>query len=583
MGKIARRNRTSIWKNAIRINAENDRPILSRLMGVETEYAIRCKQNATTDGAMLDFDRLANALSCRIPIAPSFRNPFRLFLANGGCISLETGASSDLKNAMLETATPECQSPRELLCYQVAMDELFSEIVSTTYGEEDAHLLKGNADAHGHTYGQHESYEMRIASGASLFFWRIGLVMMLPMIIGYRVVAAIWFALVLCASRTPKLVQACIRNLKWQKPRPDATADAEQKREVHSRVQLAPHWASTCALGLRIIHWPLATILWMNIICFALRSQRKSLSAFLVSRCIVDGAGYLDKENRFWVSARSSTINSMVGFGSYGRSCPLLRCDSWLRGLCVGPWWSLGNYLQLFNPNQRVEIAVGDSGMCEQSQYVRLGATSLVLDLIENSTPKVPRLKNPVDAIGRFSRDWMLLTTVTDRSKRQWTSLDIQHSYAASVRQMLQSKANVPIEAWKILDYWQSTLNQLHPTDDEANLPRAMLGRIDWLSKLWLLHQTNIDATWQARKKIDLRYHELSSGGYHRRLNETLELAPILDRFDVARCKRNPPLNSPATRRGYLIREFSSPECDLHVDWTHAEFVFEWKKQNVKF
>jgi hypothetical protein len=161
--------------------------------------------------------------------------------------------------------------------------------------------------------------------------------------------------------------------------------------------------------------------------------------------------------------------------------------------------------------------------------------------------------------------------------------LDIQHAYTASVRQMLQSKSNVPIEAWKILDQWQSTLNQLHPTDDEDNLPRTMLGRIDWLSKLWLLHQTNTDATWQARKKIDLRYHELSVNGYHRRLSETLELAPILDPFDISRSKRTPPVASPATQRGYLIREFSDPECKLHVDWTHAEFVIEGKKRRVEF
>ena len=117
MRKIASRNRTSIWKNAIRIKTENERPILSRLMGVETEYAIRCKQNATTSGTVLDFDRLAISLGYETPIAPSFRNPYRLFLANGGCVSLETGSSTNLNHAMLESATPECHSPRELLCY----------------------------------------------------------------------------------------------------------------------------------------------------------------------------------------------------------------------------------------------------------------------------------------------------------------------------------------------------------------------------------------------------------------------------------------------------------------------------------
>ena len=552
-------------------------------MGVETEYAIRCKHNATSAGASLDFDRLMTSLGCETPTAPSFRNPYRLFLANGGCISLETGASASLKYAMLESATPECHSPRELLCYQIAMERLLSEVVSSTFVEKDAHLLKGSADAHGHTYGQHESYEMHIAKGPMLVCWRIGLLVLLPVIFSYRFLAAIWFVLVWLSSEATSLVNRSARSIRRSVigTRPSDSSHVWSQNDRLS--SLAPRWVWLCAVGLRILHWPLSMLLWINIYCFALRPQRRHLTAFLASRCIVDGAGYLDKENRFWVSARASTVNSVIGFGSYGHSCPLFRCDSWLRGLCVGPFWSLGNYVQLFGAKQRVEIAIGDSGMCEQSQYVRLGSSALVLDLVERTNPNVPHLKNPIEAIGRFARDWMLLTSVPDRSSRQWTSLEIQHAYAAAVRQMLQSKSNVPLEAWRILDQWQSTLNQLHPTDDESNLPRTMLGRIDWLSKLWLLHQTDSDSTWQARKKIDLRYHELSSEGYHRRLSETLELAPILDPFDISRSKRTPPVGSPAAQRGYFIREFAAPECNLHVDWTHAEFEFEGKKRRVKF
>ena len=552
-------------------------------MGVETEYAIRSKKISPAAEA-IDFDRLIASLGYETPSAPSFRNPYRLFIANGGCISLETGASKSLKHALLETATPECHSPRELLCYQIAMERLLSRIVSSTFADQEAQLLKGSADAHGHTYGQHESYEMRIANGPMLVGWRIGLMIMLPAVIAYRLLAAFWFVLIWTVSRAVDYLMksnwivrgATCKGNTWD----DKSGMASQRMRLSL---LHPLGVSICAAGLRILHFPLFLMLSTNIFCFALRPQRKYVSAFLASRCIVDGAGYLDKENRFWVSARASTITSIIGFGSYGRSSPLFRCDSWLRGLCVGPLWSLGNYFKLFADRQRVEIAIGDSGMCEQSQYVRLGATALVLDLVEKTVPTVPRLKNPIDAIGRFARDWMLLTSVPDRARRQWSSLEIQHAYAASVRQMLQSKTNVPIEAWKILDQWQSTLNQLHPTDDEANLPRTMLGRIDWLSKLWLLHQTNSDATWQARKKIDLRYHELSSSGYHRRLNETLELAPILDPFDISRSTRTPPVGSPATRRGYLIREFSDQGCNLHVDWTHAEFIFEGKKRRVDF
>ena len=429
---------------------------------------------------------------------------------------------------------------------------------------------------------------MRIAKGASLIGWRVGLLLLFPVVLAYRMLAAAWFIVFWALDQLMVSIRRAMGHVlrmgsETTKPTESKTTDGVQSASSMKFAMPHPRWIAVCAAGLRAIHFPLSILLWLNIYCFALRPQRRFLSAFLASRCIVDGAGYLDKDNRFWVSARASTVNCTIGFGSYGRACPLFRCDSWLRGLCVGSLWSFGNYFKLFAARQRVEIAIGDSGMCEQSQYVRLGSTALVLDLVEKANPKVPLLRNPINAIGRFARDWMLLTSAPDRTNRQWTSLDIQHAYAAAVRQMLQSKQNVPIEAWKILDQWQSTLNQLHPTDDEANLPRTMLGRIDWLSKLWLLHQTDADATWQTRKKIDLRYHELSNRGYHHRLSDSLNLAPIVHPSDISRSRRTPPMGSPASQRGYLIREFADPECNLHVDWDHAQFFFEGKSRKVRF
>ena len=110
-----------------------------------------------------------------------------------------------------------------------------------------------------------------------------------------------------------------------------------------------------------------------------------------------------------------------------------------------------------------------------------------------------------------------------------------------------------------------------------------MLGRIDWLSKLWLMHQMKTEVNWQVRKKIDLRYHELSKDGYYRRLIEMLEIPPVIDAKEIVRAKRSPPQNSPATRRGYLIREFSDLESKLTVDWTRAVFHVEGEKQDVRF
>lgn len=572
-------------------------------MGLETEYAIRGTQKSrSTDRATFDFRTFAYQLEQKLPLANSFRNPYRVFLANGGCTSLEHGLSTDLTNVLLESATPECRSPRELLTYQIAMEELLEWSVQETFREHDAHMLKGSADANGHTYGQHESYEMRIAKGWWLVGWRLGLVLLFPIVIAYRFAAAIWIAFIwILGQATTQLamVQRRISMLIGNTSKRHLPIPSPNK----ALWSLHPRWIGLCAGGLRVLHIPIAWFLWINIYCFALVPHRRHLSAFFASRCIIDGAGYLDHENRYWVSVRSAMVNSVIGYGSYGNQRPIFRCDSWLRALCVGNFWSIGSYFTMFRARQRVEIAIGDSGLCQQSQYVRIGATALVLDLVEKSSPKVPRLKSVIEAIGVFAKDWMLVATVAKwrdtktpgvellspevdshtNPELKCSALDIQHDYAAAVRHFLQSRSNIPIEAWKILDLWQTTLNQLHTIDEESHVQKNMLGRIDWLSKLWLLHQMKTEVNWQVRKKIDLRYHELSKEGYYRRLIEMLEIPPVIDANEIVRAKRSPPQNSPATRRGYFIREFSDLESKLTVDWTRAVFFVDGEKQDVRF
>jgi proteasome accessory factor A len=555
------------------------------LIGLETEYAIRIPRILGMQSRpVFHFGQFVELLDRELPSAPGFQNPERLFLANGGCLSLERGFSLNPNDVLLETATPECQSPRELISYQLAMEQLMVETLQQTQLQGQAQLMKGNTDAHGHTYGQHESYEVRIATGWRLAGWRLGLLLLFPLLCAYQLFAAFWILLIWFVGQVTWRLNAF--KLSRRKPQEDQDDESEANASLEEPSRLwsiHPRWIAPCAIGLRWLHFPLAMGLWFNIWCFALIPQRRLLAAFFASRCILDGAGYLDQANRFWVSVRAAAVNSVIGFGSYRFERPIFRCDSWLRGLCMDPLWQPGRYLGLFSSRQRVEIAIGDSGLCQQSQYVRIGATALVFDMVEKVVPAVPRLRNNIEAISRFSKDWMLLASVSDCSRRQWTALDIQHAYASAVRHFLQSQSNVPVEAWRILDQWQTTLNQLRPTDDEANVPRSMLGRVDWLSKLWLLHQIQSDEGWQVRKKVDLRYHELSSEGYHDRLKNMLSLAPLVTPEELTRARRSPPQGTPATQRGYVIREFADPSSSMRCDWNRAEFYFEDQKRNVRF
>ena len=151
------------------------------------------------------------------------------------------------------------------------------------------------------------------------------------------------------------------------------------------------------------------------------------------------------------------------------------------------------------------------------------------------------------------------------------------------VRGMLGEAEEVPAEAWEILHLWQSTLDQLEESRHDTDCQRWLLGRVDWISKKWLLDQVPASTNWAIKKKIDLRYHELSGDGYQTRLSDALDVLPIVSDVQCNRALRLPPMNSRATRRGYLIREFAANDDVLRVSWDRAELMIDEKKKTIRF
>jgi proteasome accessory factor A len=110
-----------------------------------------------------------------------------------------------------------------------------------------------------------------------------------------------------------------------------------------------------------------------------------------------------------------------------------------------------------------------------------------------------------------------------------------------------------------------------------------LVGRIDWISKLWLIQQLDKNTDWSIKKKIDIRYHELSNQGYHAQLIDVLQLPPLLSDREIEKATRVPPSNSPAWRRGNLIRELSDSPTDLVIDWESARYRLDQKSYRLRF
>lgn len=548
-------------------------------MVLETEYSV-----VSTDlqnRSSFDFDAFLRQVKKVVPIAPSFRNPTKFFLANGGAFSLESGASTSLKDAYLEASTPECKSPMELLEFHQALQQIATDSIRRQFPDRTVLLIQGNHDGSGHSYGQHESYEVNIAHGIALLGWRIGIALLLPCVLAYRVLAVAWLTIILLMAQIDSTARSMLRYLS-KRPEDNLSTDSGIK-ETASSMLVSSRWIGACSWGLRTLHAPLAMLLWLNIQLFALRVYRRKLTAFFVSRCILDGAGHVDEQGLFRVSTRAHHVNCIIGFGGYSASRPVFRCDSWLKDLCVGGPFALGGALRLFRKRQRIEIAIGDSGLCQTSQYVRMGSTSLALDLAENSRSVVlPRLNRPLDAIRRYSRDWMLLAKELGTDGAHWYASEIQNAYALAIREMIEQSRVQSFEAKKIVELWQTLLSQLELSEEKSCPSKDLVGKVDWITKLWLLHQLENKSSLNTRLKLDVRYHELTKEGYGTRVLELTPGASLVQSARIERACQNPPKDSPAVPRAYLIREFGE-SSGLVVDWEQASWMIDGKRYHRSF
>jgi proteasome accessory factor A len=123
-----------------------------RIFGIENEYGVTC----TFQGQRrLSPDEVARYLFRRVV---SWGRSSNVFLENGARLYLDVGSHP-------EYATPECDSPRQVLVHDKAGERIVEELVvaaEARLAEEGIagriSLFKNNTDSAGNSYGCHENY-----------------------------------------------------------------------------------------------------------------------------------------------------------------------------------------------------------------------------------------------------------------------------------------------------------------------------------------------------------------------------------------------------------------------------------------
>jgi Pup amidohydrolase len=330
-----------------------------------------------------------------------------------------------------------------------------------------------------------------------------------------------------------------------------------------------PAWLEVVILqATRILTSPLALVLLLHCRRFAFPHLRRGLTPFLVSRAIVGGAGMLDNEGRFHLADKAPAINCLVGFGGYLHDRPMYTMGHFFKTLCVESLFCWRNYAGLFAARQRLQIGLGDSNMAEGAEYLRVGTTLLVIDAIEaGHLVHVPELHRPIRALRELCSDPTLRAEVPVRGGQRVTALELQRFYLEACRRYLDQQPQAPAEALDILQRWEDAVEGLVESKQLGHCVPRLIGTLDWVTKQYLLGQLDADASWSARKKVDIRYHELSEEGYFQRLQRAGVTQQVVDESEIERAMRLAPPATPATARGRYIREFSGGDEPVTANW----------------
>ena len=288
-------------------------------------------------------------------------------------------------------------------------------------------------------------------------------------------------------------------------------------------------------------------------------SYTEVLIPFLVSRQIYAGAGKVlqtARGARYCVSQRAEHIWEGVSSATT-RSRPIINTRD-------EPHADAERY-------RRLHVIVGDSNMSEYTNFLKVGACSLMLRMLEE--PQVVlrdmTLENPIRAIREISHDMTCTRRVRLANGREVSALDIQSEYLNRALRFAEHH-DLTDEEQLALDMWEYTLSHLE--DDPLKLDREL----DWVIKYKLIeaYRERHDLTLSDARValVDLQYHDVNrERGLFYRMQRKGMVDRIVTDEEISHAVEHPPQTTRARLRGEFIKRAKERKRDYTVDWVHLK------------
>ncbi|ARE77315.1 Pup--protein ligase [Streptomyces avidinii] len=284
------------------------------------------------------------------------------------------------------------------------------------------------------------------------------------------------------------------------------------------------------------------------------------LIPFLVTRQLICGAGKVLQTPRgavYCVSQRAEHIWEGVSSATT-RSRPIINTRD-------EPHADAERY-------RRLHVIVGDSNMSETTMLLKVGATDLVLRMIEAGTVmRDLTLENPIRAIREVSHDITGQRKVRLASGREASALEIQREYYDKAVDFAERRGIRTGVVDQVLELWGRTLDAI----DAEDLDRIGT-EIDWVMKYQLIERYrakhNMTMSNPRVAQIDLAYHDIHRRrGLYYLLERKGQAARICNDLKIFEGKSVPPQTTRARLRGDFIRRAQEQRRDFTVDWVHLK------------
>jgi proteasome accessory factor A len=283
------------------------------------------------------------------------------------------------------------------------------------------------------------------------------------------------------------------------------------------------------------------------------------LIPFFVSRQIYAGAGKVLQTARgamFCIAQRAEHIWEGVSSATT-RSRPIINTRD-------EPHADAERY-------RRLHVIVGDSNMSEYATFLKVGATSILLRMLEDPSfvLRDMTLENPIRAIREISHDLTGKRTVRLANGREASALDIQREYLSRAQRYADTKGLTPLEM-RALGMWEHVLEGLE--HDPYSLDREC----DWVIKHKLIEsycaKHDLPLSHPRVSLIDLQYHDVNrERGLFYKLQDRDLVERVTTDEAIDEAVEVPPQTTRARLRGEFIRRAKERKRDYTVDWVHLK------------